>query len=453
MAKASATFMFSKIKLTYIPFFSIISFIVGVIFISCEKEPNQLGNNIFPDSDYFNVKFDSSTVVSLDKVINDSVITIRPSDTIVLLGDYKDDAFGETSSGLFMPMELGSIYLKSKFPVGSTPVSLTLYIKRNSVLIGSASESQSYEMFEILENLDTAALRQRKYYFSNSDLNKYLGGNGNWSKVSQGVYVPNTDSIAFTIDNPTLISKLMSSDTMKMNTDSAFNTIFKGLYISSIKNGKGSITSLNLFNKKSMLALKYSYPRTGKSDTTSLIKYYINPQFGGISVFQHNNTNAEVTTSGTHAFIDGMGGAYSTIQIDASSIGKWRDSLKLNLAINRVELMLTPDLEYLNAKAIDTTQFPEVLDMFIKTDSSFRYETDEIEIGTKYLSGVLNSTTNQYSFNITSYIVHLIKQKGDDKNNYILAVKVRNGHHSAQRVAFNKATPVKLRITYSTLKK
>ena len=453
MVKSSKSSEFSKKNIRILPFFVFLTFFIGLIFISCEEKPNQLGNDIFPSSDYFHIRFDSSSLLILDTATVDNLVTHQavfsstygylPKDSSYLVGSYSDDVFGQSSSGVIIPFSLYSADIKRIFEKGLQPLSMTLYLKRDSVLIGDANENQDYEVFEIKRDIkDSVFLNYHTTYYSNANLNDYLG-----DKVGQGTFAPAADSIAFKITSTDLMNRLLSADTTKMKGDSAFRTIFKGLYIRSnrMNTAKGAIFSVNVLNNKSKLELKY---RTLANVDTS-INYPTAYYFGGISVFRHDHTASEVKNNSKYIYVEGMAGSHGLINL--ADIGRWNDSIPKAISINRAELVLTPDTSYLNSKNINKNLYPLYLNLYIKNDSTNQYLSDFF-IGPEYFNGILNRKTNQYSFNITNYIQRIIKQNGFEKKPQILVLTVGNGAHSAQRIAFDKATSVRLRITYSKIK-
>ncbi len=454
MVKLTKTLEFSKKNILLFPFFAVLSFFFGIIFIACDEKPNQLGNDIFPSSDYFHIRFDSSALLIMDTSTIDFLSTHQalfsstygysPKDSSYLMGSYSDDVFGQSSSGVLIPFSLYSADIKRIFEKGLQPLSMTLYLKRDSVLIGDANENQNYEVFEMKGDIkDSILLNYHKSYYSNTNLNDYLG-----KMVGQGTFAPSADSIAFKISDTDLMNKLLSADTTKMKSDSAFRTIFKGLYVRSkrMNSARGAIFSVNVLKYKSKLQLKY---RTTANVDTS-INYPTAYYFGGISVFQHDYTSSEVKNNPKYIYVEGMAGSHGLIKL--ADIGRWKDSIPNGLNINRAELVLTPDTSYLNSKNINKNLYPQYLNLYFKTDSTDQYLSDNF-IGPQYFNGILNRNTNQYSFNITNYIQKLIKQNGFDKSQHILVLKTGNGAHSVQRIAFDKATSVRLRITYSIIKK
>ncbi len=454
MVKSLNTLKFSKKNILLFPFFTVLSFFFSIIFISCEEKPNQLGNDIFPSSDYFHIRFDSSSLLITDtstvdflsthQAVFSSTYGYSPKDSSYLMGSYSDDVFGQSSSGVLIPFTIYSADIKRIFEKGLQPLSMTLYLKRDSVLIGDANENQDYEVFEIKGDIkDSVFLNYHKSYYSNTNLNDYLG-----NKVGQGTFAPSSDSLAFKISDTELMNRLLSADTTKMKTDSSFRTIFKGLYIRSkrMNPARGAIFSVNVLNYKSKLELKY---RTITNVDTS-IKYPTAYYFGGISVFQHDYTATEVKNNSKYIYVEGMAGSHGLIKL--ADIGRWKDSIPNGVIINRAELILTPDTSYLNSKNINKNLYPQYLNLYFKTDSTDQYLSDNF-IGAQYFNGFLNRNTNQYSFNITNYIQKVIKQNGFEKSQHILVLKTGNGAHSVQRIAFDKATCVRLRITYSIIKK
>ena len=460
MVKLTKTLEFSKKNILLFPFFAVLSFFSGIIFIACDEKPNQLGNDIFPSSDYFHIRFDSSALLIMDTSTVDFLITRQPvynqyigsynyndylpKDSSNLIGSYSDDVFGQSSSGFLIPFGIYSADIKRVFGQGLHPVSMTLYLKRDSVLIGSATELQDYEVFEIKRDLtDSVYLNYHLPYYSNTNLTNYLG-----DKVGEGTFAPNADSIGFKITDNDLMNRLLSADTTQMKGGSAFHALFKGLYLKSkSKNSnKGAIFSVNVLHYKSKLELKY---RTNENVDTS-INYPISYSFGGISVFQHDYTASEVKNNPKYIYVEGMAGSHGLIKL--ADIGRWKDSIPNAIVINRAELILTPDTSYLNSKNINKNLYPQYLNLYFKTDSTDQYLSDKF-IGTQYFNGILNRNTNQYSFHITNYIQRLIKQNGFEKKPQILALRAGNGAHSVQRIAFDKATCVRLRITYSIIKK
>lgn len=395
-----------KDQLKKIFFFSLPLILTG-IFISCEKDPDELGLNIIPDENSFFAQTDTVTGIIATTMIRDSIIFFYPDTSIstkylynVIIGDYSDVNYGNTKGSLLFNFYADS--LNHDFGSSTVVDSLILYIQLSSVF-GEKNASMSLRVSELNQSLS-----YRKIYYSTINENEYKGA----LLIDTAVQFKDTALLRISIKNKDFISKLLNApkttDTSLLSYNLHLQEYLKGLYLEAVKTtDKG--------------ALAYIHPWSYNTDASKLVLYYKNAKntnkvtYGllkgsvRVSSFKHNYTGTPIASALQYSelgqkitYVQGMSGVSTRLRIP--NFTKWADLAPA--AINKAELTIP---------AIDTTiessaNFPKRL-AIMALDSEGKRSYIEYFYGQTFLDGVYNANKNIYTFNLTLHLQSLVKRK------------------------------------------
>jgi hypothetical protein len=409
--------------------------------ISCDENPTQLGEDLLPPSDDFALAVDSSTVFTTSMITQaDPAIThyvqfnynyyiyIDP-DSINLLGDYSDISanhiLGNKKADLLLRLLPPYEWTKA-FPANSHVDSLILYLKVDSVLAGSKGANMKYTIWDVNKYINY------RDTFLTDNLASYKGS----TQLGTGTSNLLADSIRIAINNNDLFQRLINVDSATLARDSIFTAnILKGLYITVQKEGdEGAMIVLNTAESaynSTKLTLYYN--------DSLYLNYYSRINFNGAFSFTSDLSNSIVSSENEHVFVQGLQGSYA--QLELPNVAEtWKDSGIV--AINKAELFIYPDYDYLTSIGITSKKIPKRLDLFYNVVSS-NGKSSKAYIS----SGTL--IDGAYHFNVASYYQYLLRNKLSRSPLYI---KDYNVLYSTGTVAFRKTGATKLKIIYSKIK-
>lgn len=433
-------------------FISIPSFLLllisGLSLTSCKEELTNFGADLLPGSDKMPV--DSVTISVTSNTIATDTSLIGQLFSYQGLGYSKIDynVFGEYSDKLFGKSSFSILFEMSPVThtaLGDTvaPISLILYIaKSDSVILGS-NDVQNFELYELNTAVNKDSL-SKKYFRTNFDPSPYYDPNKKIETRSVA-YLPSHDSIRFEITDASLINRLLTADSVR--TDSVFSKyVFKGFYLKpKTFLNSGGISVLNLSSAKTYMELIYVKNNKDTLRTQYSVSFYPS----GISTYTHDDGGSVSTSDLNHSYIEGLNGKYSAITLENL------ESLRQlgSIAINKAELVLTPDSDFLKNNGVTPKEYPKSIDIFLKGDTTY---IDDISFGDNFYGGKL--VNKAYHFNVTRYLQRFIKSSSDENLNQ-LVIKVRNsvsrasqGVFDAGRLAFKKNEGIILKIYYTKIK-
>jgi len=410
--------------------------------ISCDETPNQLGEDLLPPSDDFTLAADSSTVFTNSTIIQadpavthyatfnyDYYVYIDP-DSINLLGDYSDISanhiLGNKKADLLLRL-LPPYEWKAAFPANSHVDSLVLYLKVDSVLTGSKGANLTYTIWDVNKFINY------RDTISTNDLAIYKGS------TQLGTSTTNllSDSIRIPVNNAELFKRLINVDSATLSKDSAFTAkILQGFYITAKKEGdEGALVVLNTAESN------YSSTRLTLYYNDSLyLNYYSRINFNGAFSFTSDLSTSVVSSENDHVFVQGLQGSYAKLEFP-SVAETWKDSG--TVAINKAELLVYPDYNYLSSLGLTSKKFPKRLDLFYNAVSSSGKKSKA------YISSGILAEDGAYHFNVASYYQYLLRNKLSPSPLYI---KDYNVLYSTGTMAFRKTGATKLKIIYSKIK-
>jgi len=366
-----------------IPYLIVLSFLSFSLLIRCDKEPDDFGRPLIPDS--IHVFVDTTERVYSVTVKGDSLVTNTRA--IQLLGHRTDPMFGNTISELIAEILLID---KDSFNFGSNPhadsVIFTLSFTGYAGDPESDIEAFLYEYTEQIE-MDTNV-------YSNKDIS------GNYDPVALGSgYVNFADSVLrINVTNEDFIQKFFNADDTIFTGNDKLTQYVRGLYIHPVNHSaEGAICYVNFSEDPGKLSFYYY-----NDDDDSLDYHLAISQYSGrLSIYHHNYQEFPVydflsggNESDSLVFIQSAAGVNGMIRLP--ELESWKDSMPV--AINHAKLILQPADTLVTG--INVSDYPQLLNMYlIDPSGGYRYVFDYL-MNSETFGGEYNSETNSYVFNI-----------------------------------------------------
>ena len=430
--------------------------IVGLLFLSCEKNPSQIGLDIVGDNP-LTVHFSDTASIQVHSALRDSVRTDELINNI--LGVVVDPIFGTTKASLYMQYNLSL----ASFSFGDEAAfdSLVLSIPyQMTTIYGDSTAPLSFNVYELNELLDV----DTSYYSNQSAeyLPTLLGEITLNPKPMDSVLI-DTAYVAphFTLRlSDELGQRLMSFEDTIYYNNTDFLEFFKGLYFEPVYNGGvGNLTFLDFYGTLSKLTVYYS------NDIDDSLNYNFVPSAYSPSFqnFDHldyidadpdfyNQVIEKDSTLGEQKFyMQTLGGVDSYIRFP--SLFDNEDFSKY--AINEAKLVITnidPDNMFAEPTSMSLLQ-----KRYSDIDStSLYYYLEDAGGGEAYFDGHYNSTSKQYEFRITNFMQRYIA--GDFDSDEVLMQIVGSTYTGSRLIVggsdsdLNPESNIQLEIIYTELK-
>jgi len=407
---------------------------------SCETD-SKIGLEITPPGERFTYHIDSSSLVKVNTLRQDSLTTEKR--TRSLLGAMADPVFGKSRAGILTQLRLSSNDVD--FGENVQLDSAVLLLKYQSAL-GDTTQVQHIRVHEIQEDLFFDSI-----YYSNLDISNYYTG---INPVAEFDYLPTpgADSLLIRIDNQ-LGEKILLADPSHLQDNASFLEYFKGLYLESefVDQG-GSIVYFDLSGGDSRMTLYYK-----NSDEDSL-KYevVINSNCTWINKFEHDYNSSEAEAFINDTTID-FGRVYlqSMAGLRAHTRFEFSDSLlemsNEGISINKAELIIPVAQEYI----VEGKPVPGSIQIFNALEDGTNDFIGDIFLGEEYYGGYYDSQTGEYSFNLAKYVQDLLDPDPEYRlKNTGLFIVVKDSRISANQVVLNnfeQGEKMRLVITYTLI--
>lgn len=425
----------NKLKTYCLIFFSII------IISACNEDPNEIGLNLQPENEKYNVEInDTSTIVSYS-LLHDSVRTDEVSKS--LLGGIYDPIFGKTTAGFCTQIHLST--LEKDF--GESPVLDSVVLSLSYYgYFGDTTTAQTLKVFELTQDIyyDTS-------YYSNSVIeydNNPLANINFYPHPNDSILIDTVKYPALLNINLSNISQefgntLLNATEDQLATNAEFINLFKGVYVCTEPvnaQGEGAMLFLNLISEYSKISVYYS---NAEEDSLSFA-LSIDSYCARFNIYDHNNYDEasqefknEVlehdTILGSDIFyLQSLGGVKAKITFPF--IKDWSKSN--NKVINKAQLVFHVNEADL---AIDDKYIPSEL-IVVKTDEEgLYYNIDDLNEGDDYYGGVYDSTNKEYSFNITRHLQSILNNNEVNNDLYLL---ISGASVNVNRILLNGPIPL-----------
>ena len=424
---------------------------IGVVLIlaisfSCKKEEANLqptGIEAQPSENLLGL-FTSDTfqLVCTTKRI-DSVRT--DASVLNTIGSYFDPVLGKLESSMVTQLRLSSdnIDLTELKDVKIDSAVLNLVF---SGRYGNTTD-QTFEVYEVTENLSSSA-----FYYSSNFVNVSSSPIGVRSSSSTVPVAPvnldgelETPSIRISLDT-NFARKIIDTDQSNYESNSAFTSFIKGIYITSNNpnqsEGEGAILYFNLPDVYTRMVIYY----TNTDGSQSELAYLINSKSVSFNLSKPAYTGSDVgyvlekeDANAEFVYVHSFGG--TMVKIASPTI---KSIIKNGpVLVNNARLIF-------NADTKDDNLYPPLSNLFafgMSADGTLLYELpDKEEI---HYDGTIN-TSGGYKIGITRYIQGVLD--GKIENNGLLLREL--GGAGARSVIYGPGSPsnaMKLQISYTPI--
>lgn len=435
---------------------------------SCKNDVSDIGKDLLLPDDLVSVRKYTDKNINAYTMTDGNQRTDEP--TFNLLGTYNDPTFGKVTADFACQFRLSS-YPDSLKAVSKNPQidSLVLVLLYKEVY-GDTLTPQHLKVYELASNLDI----NQKYY-QDVDLKNMAKG----ELVGEKNYIPKSklffDSLATTPTpgstketpkdlktqeiriklSQTLLTKLMSADSLTWSDNDKFIKYFKGLYIEAGDlNQGGGVMKINALASGSNMAIHF---HTSKTDSLVYV-YNLNDNCARVSRFAHDYSKTQFAehlnktdVQDSLIYLQTTGGLRTKVLIP--NLDNWADSA--NLAINKAELIFKVD-----PTLSDTTKFIPAEQLVLTAIDSIGndYLPSDVAFSQVYFGGTYNKTDQTYRFNIAKHMLEALNAKRLDKKKFrnygfYLSTAFRSSEY--RRIVLKGATSktgIKLDIVYSKVK-
>ncbi len=407
---------------------------------SCENS-DKIGLEITPPGERFTYHIDSSTVVKVSTLRQDSLTSEKRTKS--LLGSMADPVFGKSRAGILTQLRLSSNDVD--FGDNVQLDSAILLLKYQSAF-GDTTQIQHIRVHELQEDLFFDST-----YYSNLDISNYYSGT---DPVAEFDYAPKPgqDSLLIRIDKQ-LGEKILFSDESHLVDNTAFLEHFKGLYLEAdpVDQG-GSIVYFDFAGGDSRMILYY------KNSVEDSLKYevVINSNCTWVNIFEHDYVGSEVEAFINDTAID-VGKVYlqSMAGLRAFTRFEFSDSLlqygRDGISINKAELIIPIAQEYV----VEGKPVPAFVQIFNALEDGTNDFIGDIFLGEEYYGGFYDENTGEYTFNLAKYIQDLMEPDEEYRlKNTGLFLVVKDSRISANQLVINNdlsGKKMSLVITYTVI--
>jgi hypothetical protein len=409
----------------------------------CEqKNPDEMGRDLLPDSDDFYVNFDSVEVIQAFTRIGDSIISSDKS--VQLLGNHEDPVFGKSTASFITQVEAPG----KTMVFGTNPVidSVILFVYVNG-FYGDSNATHEITAYEYTDSLEY----DTSYYSDFDVIGKY-----DPVPVGSGIAITSDTLIRIYISDDDLENRFLTAEDTVFKSNSLFQEMFRGFYLTTGDiSGEGSILYTSMTNTLTRFTIYFK-----NDDDTSSMYFMLGRNYGqNINIFSHDYSGSMLADylndqgeNDSLIFLQSMAGVNAIVRFP--QLSSWLDSIKNTgpVAINNAELILTPEAMPLLDQESD--QYPVGLNLlWIGDDKKYNYIYDYL-LNAEAFGGEYVANDDCYIFNIKihiqSYFAGIIKINPD------LVLSAGNNSNTANRVVLkggnhSSGSRLKLKLTYTRL--
>jgi hypothetical protein len=434
----------------YTPFHLILIAIAILFISSCEEGSTLIGEELLPNGDFVNIK-SIDTLSAFSYTMYDKSRTDNPS--VAYLGKISDPYFGTTEAAFVSQIRLFPEWTNGNYTVDSVKLVLHLLTAK-----GGSDNTSTLSISEIGKQIYTDSV-----YYSNSPVP--LEG----FKINNLILPPlRTDTINdIDLSLPVEFgSYLIRDQTMLFhsNTKPDFRSFFKGLYFQLTSGSDPLLISLFLnqpdanssdHQGSQNFIVLYMHDDAAVQSTYYFILDAVNRN-AGFTLFNHNFAAADPDKRIKHindgfrdtlSYLQYLNGVYTKISLPGLGVLKNDASFLKNLAVNKARLLVPI---YFDGVLYKASTVPSFLVLRYKTSDGTRYIVPDYSIDDShsFFDGTLDSTANQYKFNIASFVQGYFK---DNVNGILPELELFQGTGTKNVIlrANKSKTPVKFEFSYT----
>jgi hypothetical protein len=412
-------------------------FLLICLFSACKKNWNELGSQLIATENITVLSFDSLKIkASIHK--EDSLSSLNTSS--YFLGSFTDADFGSTDASIYTEFRMPSSDVV--FGENAQADSIVLSFKIDG-FYGDTSSALNISVKEMLEEItssttDSSGQDSSIVIYTDQDflIDNTTIGSLSYTAASSGATLVNIN-----LTNE-FAQSFLDAETLNFEDNTAFQSFFKGLYISCDQfTSQGMLLELDLLDVSSKLTLYY---QNSESDSLSY-DFQINSNADKMTRWSHDYSTTNIPNligeeDLEQAYVQGSVG-YRTY-LTLPSLESLKDS---NYVIHKAELTIP----YFYNENDSVFSIPSKLGLAaVNSQGGLEILSEDQNIqGSSYFDGNSNILDQTYTFNIARYAHKVIEQGYTNK----LAIYVPSSVISPERVLLlnDDVNSIKLKLFVS----
>ena len=412
-------------------------FLLICLFSACKKNWNELGSQLIATENITVLSFDSLKIkASIHK--EDSLSSLNTSS--YFLGSFTDADFGSTDASIYTEFRMPSSDVVFGENAQADSIVLSFQIEG---FYGDTSSALNISVKEMLEEItssttDSSGQDSSIVIYTDQDflIDNTTIGSLSYTAASSGATLVNIN-----LTNE-FAQSFLDAETLNFEDNTAFQSFFKGLYISCDQfTSQGMLLELDLLDVSSKLTLYY---QNSESDSLSY-DFQINSNADKMTRWSHDYSTTNIPNligeeDLEQAYVQGSVG-YRTY-LTLPSLESLKDS---NYVIHKAELTIP----YFYNENDSVFSIPSKLGLAaVNSQGGLEILSEDQNIqGSSYFDGNSNILDQTYTFNIARYVHKVIEQGYTNK----LAIYVPSSVISPERVLISNddVNSIKLKLFVS----
>jgi len=414
-----------------------ILFLLICLFSACKKNWNELGSQLIATENITVLSFDSLKIkASIHK--EDSLSSLNTSS--YFLGSFTDADFGSTDASIYTEFRMPSSDVVFGENAQADSIVLSFQIEG---FYGDTSSALNISVKEMLEEItisttDSSGQDSSIVIYTDQDflIDNTTIGSLSYTAASSGATLVNIN-----LTNQ-FAQSFLDAETLNFEDNTAFQSFFKGLYISCDQfTSQGMLLELDLLDVSSKLTLYY---QNSESDSLSY-DFQINSNADKMTRWSHDYSTTNIPNligeeDLDQAYVQGSVG-YRTY-LTLPSLESLKDS---NYVIHKAELTIP----YVYNENDSVFGIPSKLGLAaVNSQGGLEILSEDQNIqGSSYFDGNSNTLDQTYTFNIARYVYKVIEQGYTNR----LAIYVPSSVISPERVLISNdaVNSIKLKLFVS----
>jgi hypothetical protein len=412
-------------------------FLLICLFSACKKNWNELGSQLIATENITVLSFDSLKIkASIHK--EDSLSSLNTSS--YFLGSFTDADFGSTDASIYTEFRMPSSDVVFGENAQADSIVLSFQIEG---FYGDTSSALNISVKEMLEEItssttDSSGQDSSIVIYTDQDflIDNATIGSLSYTAASSGATLVNIN-----LTNE-FAQSFLDAETLNFEDNTAFQSFFKGLYISCDQfTSQGMLLELDLLDVSSKLTLYY---QNSESDSLSY-DFQINSNADKMTRWSHDYSTTNIPNligeeDLEQAYVQGSVG-YRTY-LTLPSLESLKDS---NYVIHKAELTIP----YFYNENDSVFSIPSKLGLAaVNSQGGLEILSEDQNIqGSSYFDGNSNILDQTYTFNIARYAHKVIEQGYTNR----LAIYVPSSVISPERVLIlnDDVNSIKLKLFVS----
>jgi len=412
-------------------------FLLICLFSACKKNWNELGSQLIATENITVLSFDSLKIkASIHK--EDSLSSLNTSS--YFLGSFTDADFGSTNASIYTEFRMPSSDVVFGENAQADSIVLSFQIEG---FYGDTSSALNISVKEMLEEItssttDSSGQDSSIVIYTDQD---FLIDNTTIGSLSYTAASSGTTLVNINLTNE-FAQSFLDAETLNFEDNTAFQSFFKGLYISCDQyTSQGMLLELDLLDVSSKLTLYY---QNSESDSLSY-DFQINSNADKMTRWSHDYSTTNIPNligeeDLVQAYVQGSVG-YRTY-LTLPSLESLKDS---NYVIHKAELTIP----YIYNENDSVFSIPNKLGLAaVNSQGGLEILSEDQNIqGSSYFDGNSNILDQTYTFNIARYVHKVIEQGYTNR----LAIYVPSSVISPERVLIlnDDVNSIKLKLFVS----